>query len=759
MSTLARPSLPVLSHASSGKGSVLRRLVAVSALTLAVLVSPGPAFGAASQPPTVKTGAAGVVTATAATVNGSITTNGTGISQYRFDYNTTGNFTGGIVPSYQSTTAKPFDPVKEPIPGDALQPLAPTTHYYFRLVALARNANGGYTEYPAANVSTFDTPVQLVPTPRLNIDDVSVKEGNSGFTNMTFTVSLTGLARESVEFHARTADGPAQARLGTPFGDFAGISVHGSIPSGKTSTTVTVPVRGDVAAEPDETFFVDLEINSGADPGDMRGTGTILDDDTVGGAAMFTYAMSWGKEGLAPGLFGTGREVHGGDRQYDDPAQIQIIGPAAGASSASAPVIFAVDPSNNRIQKFALDGSFMGTFGSEGFDPGASNHVAAKGRYQLPIGLAVDSAGHLFIADARNDRVIETTQSGKFIRRIGRRGAGRARFVFPNSLAVLGSTLFVVDRANTRIQKWTTTGRYLGTIGHFGNDAGGLLYPSDIKAHNGEIYVTDAMKNQVMVFAPSGRFVRSFGSTGRGVGQLVVASGLAFTKDGNVLVGDRCNKRIDAFDPNGKPLGAIGQGLLHTPTYMTTDASGNLFVSDYRRIVKFAANTPVQAAAFHDGGASSSTGSGAADSPRASSAGETASPAASGHIAGPSYDIICRAEPRALHRQRFGGVSVKSHKVGLDFSGNAYVRSYCAGLTYWACQGTITITYKGRKVGSAPITVGSNDAPTVIVGLPRRIRSLVFAKHRVPARVTYRVHDNQVQTQYRTTSFKVFLTR
>lgn len=578
--------------------------------------------------------------------------------------------------------------------------------------------------------------------PKLSIDDVAVKEGDSGTTFMVFTASLSAPASQAVSFSAATTDYTATGAGG----DYYGASGRVTIPAGQTSAKLLIAVRGDTRVEKIEIFSVNLSQLVGADAGDLLGIGAIVNDDAPPSSGLFGFTLAWGQEGTAPGLFGSGRQPSGGARQYDDPGGLAIVGGGAAASSASAaaaPTLVVVDPSNDRVQRFTLDGKLIARFGAIGFDPGASTTVEAKGLYQNPVGLASDSAGHLFIADSRNDRVIEVSASGRFMRRIGRRGAGTGRFVFPNSLTVVGHTLYIVDRANTRIQKWSTTGRYLGTIGRFGPQPGGLLFPNDVKAHNGELYVTDSMKNQVLVFTLSGRFKRAFGTSGRGRGQMVLASGLAFTKAGHVLVGDRCNKRVDAFTTAGAFVGTIGVGRLKTPTFLATDPAGNLFVSDYHRVVKFAPH----AAALRP---SSALRAGPSGAPTASAA---------HHLdRGRGLDILCRDEPRSAKRWPFRGMSLRSDTARLDFSGNAYVRSYCGARIYWNCRGTITISYRGRKVGAAPITVGSNDAPTVLVPLVSSMRRLVHSRHRVRAQVTYRVHDNQIHPRFATTRGTLFVT-
>jgi predicted extracellular nuclease len=116
-------------------------------------------------------------------------------------------------------------------------------------------------------------------TPTLNINDVTQAEGNSGTTNFNFTVSLTTPAGVGgVSFNASTADGTTNpANAGS---DYVALTNQPfTITQGNSSTIVTVQVNGDMTAEPNETFFVNISNIVGANSGDVQGLGTITNDD------------------------------------------------------------------------------------------------------------------------------------------------------------------------------------------------------------------------------------------------------------------------------------------------------------------------------------------------------------------------------------------------------------------------------------------------------------------------------------------------
>ena len=127
--------------------------------------------------------------------------------------------------------------------------------------------------------------------PTLDINDVSVNEGDSGTTDAVFTISLSAPAPlGGTAFDIATADGTAT----TADNDYVGQSLTAVlIPAGQSSTTFTVQVNGDAAFEPNETFFVNVTNIVNAVAGDAQGLGTIVNDDADPCAGFsFPYTLS-----------------------------------------------------------------------------------------------------------------------------------------------------------------------------------------------------------------------------------------------------------------------------------------------------------------------------------------------------------------------------------------------------------------------------------------------------------------------------------
>lgn len=113
--------------------------------------------------------------------------------------------------------------------------------------------------------------------PSLLISNVSKAEGNSGLTPFVFTVTRTGNTSAGSSVKWQTTYGNAS----TSSADLAFHSGTVQFAAGQLTAQITVYVKGDIAVETDNLFFVDLFAPTGAVIGDSRGSGTIVNDDGV----------------------------------------------------------------------------------------------------------------------------------------------------------------------------------------------------------------------------------------------------------------------------------------------------------------------------------------------------------------------------------------------------------------------------------------------------------------------------------------------
>jgi hypothetical protein len=154
-----------------------------------------------------------------------------------------------------------------------------TGPYTFSNVAATLTADGSeafggfYAAGTALDPLTFT--ISAAPPPTVDISDATVVEGDSGSKNASFTVTLSQARTVPVSVKYTTANGTAVA----PADYTAKALTTLSFTAGQTSKTITVPVKGDVAGEANETFSVALSQATNIAMGDGTGIGTITNDD------------------------------------------------------------------------------------------------------------------------------------------------------------------------------------------------------------------------------------------------------------------------------------------------------------------------------------------------------------------------------------------------------------------------------------------------------------------------------------------------
>jgi hypothetical protein len=147
------------------------------------------------------------------------------------------------------------------------------------------NATLGGSTTATGTITDNDTaPTVSIATPS------AITEGNSGSTNLTFTVTQSAVTGRDTTVSYTIAGGTATggAACGTAGVDYVNTGGSITITAGNTTGTITVPICGDATFEATETFTVTLSSPSGATLGTSSATGTITNDDLPAATAIFT---------------------------------------------------------------------------------------------------------------------------------------------------------------------------------------------------------------------------------------------------------------------------------------------------------------------------------------------------------------------------------------------------------------------------------------------------------------------------------------
>jgi len=260
-------------------------------------------------------------------------------------------------------------------------------------------------------------------------------------------------------------------------------------------------------------------------------------------------------EGLVSSLAGSTegfRDGAGTSAQFNTPAGVAVD--AAGN-------VYVADLVNHRIRKITPEGLVSTLAGStEGFRDGSGTSAQFNG----PTGVEMDAAGNVYVADSDNHRIRKITPEGLVSTLAGstegfRDGSGTsAQFNSPIGVAVdAAGNVYVADSFNNRIRKITPEGlvsTLAGSTVGFRDGAGTsaqFSYPIGVEVDAaGNVYVADYGNHLIRKITPEGLVSTLAGSTegfrdGSGTSaQFNGPTGVAVDAEGNVYVADESNHLI-----------------------------------------------------------------------------------------------------------------------------------------------------------------------------------------------------------------------
>ncbi|MBZ0293917.1 MAG: hypothetical protein K8L99_15235, partial [Anaerolineae bacterium] len=220
--------------------------------------------------------------------------------------------------------------------------------------------------------------------------------------------------------------------------------------------------------------------------------------------------------------------------------------------------VYVADTWNYRIQAISPQGQMLNVWGERGEFGTNAEQDPVYGLWG-PREVAVDANGRVYVADTGNKRIRVYTQTGDFVRDIGRGGSGPGQLDEPVGLAVYpDGRLFVADTWNRRITVFDTDGIYLYDFPVRGwyEELGNRPYTA-LDTDRGFVYVTDPDAGRVLVYDDQGNCLGSFGQASRenpGPGQFRTVGGIDVDNQGNVYVADAGSGRVLRFPPFPTPV-------------------------------------------------------------------------------------------------------------------------------------------------------------------------------------------------------------
>ena len=375
-------------------------------------------------------------------------------------------------------------------------------------------------------------------------------------------------------------------------------------------------------------------------------TGTIT---TVAGTGKYGFSGDGGPATQALLSFARGVAVDGAGNLYiadgpnyrirkvDSTGTITTIAGMGGGGGDGGPAVLAqlgnprgvaVDSAGNlyiagahRIRKIDSTGTITTVAGTGKYGFSGDGGPAVLAQLMNPRGVAVDSAGNLYIADTGNHRIRKVDAAGTITTFVGTEEYGfggdggpatQARLNDPFSVAVdSAGSLYIADTGNHRIRKVDSTRTITTFVGgvFFGGDGGPatqarLAAPSGAAVDSaGNLYIVDSSNHRIRKVDSTGTITTVAGTGESGFSgdggpatqaRLAAPSGAAVDSAGNLYIVDSSNHRIRKVDSTGTittfaGTGEVGfsgdggpaiQAQLDTPGGVAVDSTGNLYIAD-----------------------------------------------------------------------------------------------------------------------------------------------------------------------------------
>ena len=226
--------------------------------------------------------------------------------------------------------------------------------------------------------------------------------------------------------------------------------------------------------------------------------------------------------------------------------------------------LYVADVTARTIKTYNRDGQFLRAIGGpKWFDRLASVTVDAQGERVY----AVDIGG----VSSQNHRVrVFAAASGEHLFDIGTRGKGPGEFNLPRDLAIgKEGRLYVVDGGNFRVQVFDRDGKYLKSFGSVGMQFGSFARPKEIAAdRDGNVYVVDTAFGNFQIFSADGELLLYVGGRSErdGPARYMLPSGIYVDEDGRVYMVDQWFRKLEIYRPArlGPQDGFLGQQKLKT---------------------------------------------------------------------------------------------------------------------------------------------------------------------------------------------------
>ncbi len=193
---------------------------------------------------------------------------------------------------------------------------------------------------------------------------------------------------------------------------------------------------------------------------------------------------------------------------------------------------------------------------------------------KLPIGVAVDTDGTIYVTDTGREQILLYTQEGNLVGAMGKKGEMR-----PCGIALTADRLYVTDLSNHCVRVYAkATRELLFTVPRQSDPKFKLFSPTNVTVdQQGRIYVSDTGGFFVNIYDAEGNHLRTIGELGIEPGRFALPKGIAVDRENRIYVVDAATAVIQVFDSEGRLLMYFGEpkssgpGGLYLPAGIAID--------------------------------------------------------------------------------------------------------------------------------------------------------------------------------------------
>ncbi|MBI4330226.1 MAG: hypothetical protein HY673_02960, partial [Chloroflexi bacterium] len=274
-----------------------------------------------------------------------------------------------------------------------------------------------------------------------------------------------------------------------------------------------------------------------------------------------------------------------------DPGAFNYPWALALSGSGDSASLYVSELGNHRVQKLPATG---------GTGPMWGGYRAGDGTFGEAYDIALATSGnYAWVVDRTLNEVKRFDLYGKHVpgvdKRIGKSGpgsgTGNGEFYNPAGMGISpqNGDIYVADKDNSRVQKFDASGTFLTKWTTTFTPTDVAVYWDQARSTT-NVYVSES-NHAVEKFDGDGNYLATFGNgLGTGNGYFNQPWGVAAFADGNVLVVDTFNHRIQAFTSTGQflwkrpqtdsPAKSTENGWFDSPMRAVIDGNGNIYVAD-----------------------------------------------------------------------------------------------------------------------------------------------------------------------------------